>query len=92
MEEEKVFGTCLVKTGVVDAYSKLRTDLGDDNANHRGWWISRIKPVSNSFSYLFTDEELPFYGLLPGLRLDWSGVRVDLQMVLNHLPQDPMHL
>jgi hypothetical protein len=40
----------------------------------------------------FTDEVLPLHGLLLKLLLDWSGVRVDLQMVLNHLPRDPRHL
>jgi hypothetical protein len=41
---------------------------------------------------LFTDEVLSLNGLLPGPLLDRSGVRVDLQMVLNHLPRDPRHL
>jgi hypothetical protein len=40
----------------------------------------------------FIDEVLPFNGLLLGPLLDRSGVRVDLQMVLNHLPRDPRHL
>jgi hypothetical protein len=40
----------------------------------------------------FTDEVLPLYGLLPRPLLDRSGVGVDLQMVLNHLPRDPRHL
>jgi hypothetical protein len=40
----------------------------------------------------FTDEVLPLNGLLLGPLLDWSGVRVDLQMVLNHLPRDARHL
>jgi hypothetical protein len=40
----------------------------------------------------FTDEVLPLNGLLPGPLLDWSGIRVDLQMVLNHLPRDARHL
>jgi hypothetical protein len=40
----------------------------------------------------FTDEVLPLNGLLPRPLLDWSGVRVNLQMVLNHLPRDPRHL
>jgi hypothetical protein len=40
----------------------------------------------------FTDEVLPLKGLLSGPLLDWSGVMVDLQMVLNHLPRDPRHL
>jgi hypothetical protein len=40
----------------------------------------------------FMDEVLPLNGLLSGPLLDWSGVRVDLQMVLNHLPRDPRYL
>ena len=40
----------------------------------------------------FTDEVLPLNGLLPRLLLDWSGIGVDLQMVLDHLPRDPGHL
>jgi hypothetical protein len=41
---------------------------------------------------LFTDEVLPFDGLLPWLLSDRPGIRADLQMVLNHLPGDPGHL
>jgi hypothetical protein len=40
----------------------------------------------------FTDEVLPLNGLLSGPLLDRSGVGVDLQMMLNHLPRDPRHL
>jgi hypothetical protein len=40
----------------------------------------------------FTYEVLPLIGLLSGPLLDRSGVGVDLQMVLNHLPRDPRHL
>jgi hypothetical protein len=40
----------------------------------------------------FTDEVLLLNRLLPGPLLDRSGVGVDLQMVLNHLPRDPRHL
>jgi hypothetical protein len=39
----------------------------------------------------FTDEILPLNRLLLGFRLDRSGVRVDLQMVLDHLPRCPRH-
>jgi hypothetical protein len=41
---------------------------------------------------LSTDEVLPLNRLLLRLLLDWSGVEVDLQMVLNHLHMDPGHL
>jgi hypothetical protein len=41
---------------------------------------------------LFTDEVLLLNGLLSRPLLDRSSVRVDLQMMLNHLPRDPRHL
>jgi hypothetical protein len=41
---------------------------------------------------LLSAKILPLYGLLLGLLLDWPNVRVDLHMVLNHLPRDPRHL
>jgi hypothetical protein len=40
----------------------------------------------------FTAEVLSLNGLLLGPLLDRSGVGVDLQLVLNHLPRDPRHL
>jgi hypothetical protein len=40
----------------------------------------------------FTDEVLLLNGLLSRLLLDWPGVGVDLQMVLDHLSRDPGHL
>jgi hypothetical protein len=40
----------------------------------------------------FMDEVLSLNGLLPRLLLDRSGVGLDLQMVLDHLPRDPGHL
>jgi hypothetical protein len=40
----------------------------------------------------FMDEVLPLNGLLLVPLLDWSGVEVNLQMVLNQLPRDPRHL
>jgi hypothetical protein len=40
----------------------------------------------------FMDEVLPLNGLLSGPLLDRSGVGVDLQMVLNHLPRDARDL
>jgi hypothetical protein len=41
---------------------------------------------------LLSDKILPLNGLLLGLLLDRPGIRVDFQMVLNHLPRDPRHL
>jgi hypothetical protein len=40
----------------------------------------------------FMDKVLPLNRLLPRPLLDWSSIRVDLQMVLNHLHRDPRHL
>jgi hypothetical protein len=40
----------------------------------------------------FTDEALPLDGLLSWLLSHRLGVRVNLQMVLNHLPRAPGHL
>jgi hypothetical protein len=40
----------------------------------------------------FMDEVLPLNGLLLRPSLNWFGVRVNIQMVLNHLPRDPRHL
>jgi hypothetical protein len=43
-------------------------------------------------SDLLVDEVLPLNGLSARLLTHRSGVRVDLQMVLDHLPGDPRHL
>jgi hypothetical protein len=42
--------------------------------------------------HFFMDKVLLFNGLLPRFLLDWSGVGVDLQMMLDRLPRDPRHL
>jgi hypothetical protein len=41
---------------------------------------------------LLTDEVLSLNGLLLRFLTHWFGVKVDLQMVLDHLPGDPRHL
>jgi hypothetical protein len=41
---------------------------------------------------LRTDEVLPLNGLSSRLLAHRPGIKVDLQMVLNHLPRDPRHL
>jgi hypothetical protein len=41
---------------------------------------------------LLTDEILPLNGLSPWLLTHRFGVRVELQMVLDHLPRNPRHL
>jgi hypothetical protein len=92
--EKGVFGTCLVEICVVNAYPKLPVGLCDD---HRIGQPLRVVdlPYEASIEQLidfFTDEVLPLNELLLGPLLDWSGVGINLQMVLNHLPRDPSHL
>jgi hypothetical protein len=93
-KRKRVFGTCLVETIIVDAHSKLPTSLGDDNRVGQPPWVVDLlnkAGVEHLFD-LFMDVVLLLNGLLPGLLLDWSAIKVDLQMVLNHLPRDPGHL
>jgi hypothetical protein len=94
VKEERVFVICLIETGDVDAYPKLPTDLGDDNRVGQPPRVMDLPDkvgVEQLFDF-FMDEVLPLNGLLLGLLLDWSGIEVDLQMVLNHLLRDPRHL
>jgi hypothetical protein len=89
-----IFGTCLVETCVVDGHPKLPVGLRDD---HRIGQPPGVVDLSYEAGIeqlfdLFTDEVLPLNGMLLGPLLDRSGVGVDLQMVLNHLPSDPRHL
>jgi hypothetical protein len=86
-----IFGTCLVETCVVDAHLKLPVGLRDD---HRIGQPPRVVDLPYEANVkqlcdLFMEEVLLLYGLLPGPLLDRSGVRVDLQMMLNHLPGIP---
>jgi hypothetical protein len=89
-----VFGTCLVQTCVVDAHPKLPIGLRDEHKIGQPPRVVNLPYEANVEQLLdfFTDEVLPLNGLLPGPLLDWSSIRVDLQMVLNHLPRDPRHL
>jgi hypothetical protein len=90
----RVLRTSLIQAGVVDAHPKLPIGLGDDD------WIGQPYRVMDLFdeariqqlSDLLTDEILPLNGLSPRLLTHRFGIRVDLQMVLNHLPGDPRHL
>jgi hypothetical protein len=91
---KRAFGTCLVETYLVDAHLKLPVGLRDD---HRIGQPPRVLdlPYEASVEQLlnfFTDEVLPLNGLLSRPLLDWSGIRVNLQMVLNHLHRNPIHL
>jgi hypothetical protein len=89
-----VFGTCLVETCVVDAHPKLPVGLRED---HRVGQPPMVVDLLNEAGIgqlldFFTDEVLPLNGLLLGPLLDRSGIGVDLQMMLNHLPRNPGHL
>jgi hypothetical protein len=93
-ERKRVFGTCLVENSVVDAHPKLPTGHGDDNMVGQPPRVVDLLDevgVEQLFD-LFTVEVLPLYELLLRLLLDWSGVGVDLQIMVNHLPRDPGHL
>jgi hypothetical protein len=93
-KRKKIFGACLVETGVVNAHLKLPASLWDDNRVGQPLQVVDLSDeatIEQLFDF-FMDEVLLFNGLLLGLLLDWSGIRVDLQMVLNHLNRDPRHL
>jgi hypothetical protein len=74
--------------------SMLPACLGDDNRVDQPLWVMDFLyevDIKQPFD-LFTDEVLPLNRLLPGLLLDWSSIKVDPQVVLDHLPRDPKHL
>jgi hypothetical protein len=90
----RVLGTSLIQAGVVDAHPKLPVCLWNDD------WVGQPHGVMDLFDEasvkqlldLLANEALPLNGLSPRLLTHRLGVRVDLQMVLNHLPRDPRHL
>jgi hypothetical protein len=90
----RVFWTCLVKIGVVDAHPKLPVGLWDYNRVGQPYRMVDLLDEASlqQLADLFTDEVLPLDGLLAWLLPDRPGVRVDPQMMLNHLPRDPGHL
>jgi hypothetical protein len=93
-KRERIFRACLIETSVVDAHLKLPASIGDDNRvgqPPRVVNLSDEADVEQLFDF-FTDKVLPLNRLLLELLLDWSGIGVDLQMVLDHLPRDPEHL
>jgi hypothetical protein len=61
-------------------------------ANHRVWWTFRMNPTSSSFLIFFADEVLSLNELLLGLLLHRPDVRIDLQMMLNHLHRNSKYL
>jgi hypothetical protein len=90
----RVFWTCLIEIGVVDAHPKLPVSLRDDDRIGQPHWVVDLFDETSlqQLADLFMDEVLPLDGLLPRLLSDRPDIRVDLQMVLNHLPGDPGHL
>jgi hypothetical protein len=93
-KRKRIFVTCHVDTSVVDAHPKLPASLRDNNRVVQSPWVVDLPDeasVKQLFD-LFTDEVLSLNRLLLRLLLDQSGIRVDLQMVFNHLPRDPRHL
>jgi hypothetical protein len=94
LKRERIFGTRLIETSVVDAHPKLPIGLGNDNKVDQPPWVVDLLNESSIKQLLdfFTDEVLPLDGLLPRLLLHQPGVGVDLQIVLNNLPRDPGHL
>jgi hypothetical protein len=93
-KRERIFRTCLVETSVVYAHPKLPASLGDDNRVGQPPRVVDLpdESIIKQLLDLFMDEVLPLGGLLLGLLLHRPSVRVDLLMVLNHLPRDPGYL
>jgi hypothetical protein len=89
-----VLGTGLIEVGVVDAHPKLPVSLGNDDWIGQPYWVMDLfdEASAQQLPDLLTDEILPLNGLSPRLLTHRFGVRVDLQMVLDHLPGDPRHL
>jgi hypothetical protein len=89
-----VLGIGLIEVGVVDAHPKLPVCLRNDDWIGQPYWVMDLFDEANvqQLLDLLTDEILPLDGLSPRLLTHRFGVRVDLQMVLDHLPVDPRHL
>jgi hypothetical protein len=89
-----VLGTGLIETGVVDARLKLPVSLRDDDWIGQSYWVMDLFDEASvqQLPDLLMDEVLPLNGLSLRLLTHRFGVRVDLQMVLDHLPRDPRHL
>ena len=90
----RVFWTCLVEVGVVDAHLKLPVSLRDDDrVGQPHGMVDLFDETSlQQLANLFMDEVLPLNRLLPRLLPHRLGVGANLQMVLDHLPGDPRHL
>jgi hypothetical protein len=68
-KRERIFGTCLIETSVVDAHSKLPVSLGDDNRVDQSPWMVDLPDESDvkQLLYFFTDEVLLLDGLISRL-------------------------
>jgi hypothetical protein len=67
--------------------------LVNDRIGQPHWVVDLFDEASlQQLADLFTGEVLPLDGMLPWLLPDRSGIGVDFQMVLNHLPRDSGHL
>ena len=77
---DRVWRTCLIEVGVVDAHPKLSVCLGDDDGVRQPHWVvdlldeARVEQLPD----LLTDEVLPLYGLSPRLLPHRLGVGADL--------------
>jgi hypothetical protein len=76
----KIFWTCLIKIGVVDAHAKLPVSLRDHDWIGQPHWVEDLLNEASlqQFADLLTDEVLPLDGLLARLLPDCPGVGVDL--------------
>jgi hypothetical protein len=89
-----VLGTGLIEVGVVDAHLKLPVSLGNDDWIGQPYWVMDLfdEASAEQLPDLLTDEILPLNGLSPRLLTHRFDIRVNLQMVLDHLLGDPRHL
>jgi hypothetical protein len=87
-KRERVFGACLVETGVVDAHPKFPTGLGNDNRVGKPSRVVDLLYEANveQLLELLMDEVSQLNGLPLRLLLHRPDIGVDLHMVLNHLP------
>jgi hypothetical protein len=85
---------CLIQDSVVDAHLKVLIRLGDDERIGQPHGVVDLhdKASVQQLSNLFTEEVLSLDRLLSRLLTHWLGIRVDLNMVLDHLPGDPRSL
>jgi hypothetical protein len=76
----RVFWTCLIKIGVVDAHPKLPVSLWDDDWVCQPLWVVDLfnEASLQQLADLFTDEVLLLDRLLPWLLSHRPSIGVDL--------------